>query len=350
MPLNIINGSILKQNVDIIVNAANGKLQSSRGVSGKIFAAAGRKELSAACTEIGGCQVGGAVYTSGFKLSKYIIHAVGPAYIDGKHNEEHLLKSAYLASLKLADELEVESIAFPLISTGICGYPKQAALLTAVEVIGNYLENSDLNVSIVIYNEPKGYITPQQEGIFDSLVEQPKPSLFKRALIAPERRNVSYNNYTSYQMANYDEEAEMLSMSAEPIQYSGNSSIAPIDFDKVLSKVEKTFTERLFELIDEKEMSDTEVYKRANIDRKLFSKIRSDYDYKPSKNTCLALAIGLRLSIDETNDLLSRAGYILSKSSKQDVIIAYYIERENYNIHQINETLFVYKQKLLGSN
>ena len=152
MPLHIIENDIVCMATDAIVNAANRALRPGSGVCGAIFRAAGYDELARACREIGHCEVGEAVITPGFRLSaRYIIHAVGPIWQGGCQNEAQLLRSSYVRSLELAVSNGCKSIAFPLISSGVYGYPREDALDIAVKAIREFLEEHELTVYLVLY-------------------------------------------------------------------------------------------------------------------------------------------------------------------------------------------------------
>ncbi|HOQ10523.1 MAG TPA: macro domain-containing protein [Syntrophomonadaceae bacterium] len=325
MPLHLVRNDITKMKVDAIVNAANSALQRGGGVCGAIFAAAGARELQEACNKIGGCKVGEAVITPGFRLpAKYIIHTVGPVWQGGKANEPQLLRNCYINSLTLALEHKCESIAFPLISSGIYGYPKDQALHVAVSAISEFLFTHEANVYLVLFD--KNAVT-LSEKLFSAITKYIDDNYAEEHLLRERRRGI-----------------ELLDTSYHHIQESPRRSL-----EHILDQLDESFSEMLLRLIDEKGLTDVETYKRANIDRKLFSKIRSNKDYHPSKVTALALAIALKLNLDETLDLLSKAGYTLSPSSKFDVIIQYFIEEGNYNIFEINEALFYFDQPTLGS-
>ncbi len=337
MPFKIIRNDITKTEVDAIVNAANTSLLPGGGVCGAIFAAAGYDKLEATCREIGHCDTGGAVITKGFNLpAKYIIHTPGPVYTDGRHNEEELLYSCYKSSLELAKRKRVKSIAFPLISSGIYGYPKAEALRIATNAVMDFLENNEMNVYLVVYDRSAFEISSKlfsdvEEYIDEKLMlpndlhrraNEPGTSLdFKQAYMAP---------------------AAMMSTAA--IRKPKQSGL-----DEIIRKMDASFSERLLQLIDESGMTDAQVYKRANVDRKLFSKIRNNREYKPSKVTAVAFAIALRLNMDTARDLIEKAGYSLTHSNKFDIIIEYFIENKNYDIFEINEVLFKFDQPLIGA-
>ncbi|MEH7381458.1 macro domain-containing protein [Bacillus sp. JJ1533] len=336
MPLEIVRNDITQMKVDVIVNAANTELKMGGGVCGAIFRAAGVDELQAACDEIGSCQVGQAVITDAFHLpAKFIIHTPGPIWQDGSQNEAKLLQSSYSHSLELAKLHQCESIAFPLISTGIYGFPKEDALQIAVSTIGSFLMEHDMLVYLVVFDKSsfgmsKKLFTSIHEYIDEHYVDEFETT-FSRV------RNIEH-------------------YSAEPIQ-DVQEKLYDIDDNnqvqshliQLVNQLDESFSERLFRLIDERGMTDVETYKRANIDRRLFSKIRNEADYTPKKKTAIAFAIALQLNIDDTMHLLSSAGYTLTPSSKFDVIIEFFINRANYNIHEINEALFMFDQPLLGA-
>ncbi|MEO2075862.1 MAG: macro domain-containing protein [Bacillus sp. (in: firmicutes)] len=334
MPLEIVRNDLTKMKVDAIVNAANTGLQMGGGVCGAIFRAAGVGELQAACNQIGGCLVGEAVITDGFNLdAKYIIHTPGPIWQGGTNQEADFLKNSYFNSLELAKKYQCESIAFPLISTGIYGYPKEEALQIAISTISSYLLQHDLFVYLVVFDKSSFGISKK---LFQSIEEYIDENYVDEAGLTFNR-----NRLEPYVLEEMREE--------EPVLEHEIFKEAEYSLVNLLDQLDESFSERLLRFIDEKGMTDVETYKRANLDRRLFSKIRTSADYSPKKKTAVALAISLQLDFEETLELLSAAGYTLSQSSKFDVIIQYFIHQANYNIHQINEVLFSFDQPLLGA-
>ncbi|MEH7098045.1 macro domain-containing protein [Neobacillus vireti] len=332
MPLEMVRHDITKMNVDVIVNAANTGLRMGGGVCGAIFSAAGARELQAACDQIGGCQTGEAVITDGFNLAaRYIIHTPGPIWEGGRHQEEALLKSCYLNSLELAKKHQCESIAFPLISTGIYGFPKEQALQIAVSAISSFLLNHDMLVYLVVFDKRSFGLTKK---LFSSINEYIDEHYVDEA-------EMSFNrNREEPYILEQRQEADTLQQDLfQEAEYS---------LVDLLDQLNESFSDRLLRFIDEKGLTDVETYKRANIDRRLFSKIRNEADYTPKKKTAVAFAIALQLNLAETNELLEAAGYTLSRSSKFDVIIEFFVQQANYNIHEINGALFAFDQPILG--
>ena len=329
MPLQIIRNDITKMAVDAIVNVANESLLGGGGVDGAIHRAAGSKLLDE-CKTLGGCKTGKAKITGGYNLpAKYVIHTVGPIYEDGKHNEKALLESCYHESLALAKEHNCETVAFPLISSGVYGYPKDQALKVAVDVISDFLLKNDMTVYIVIFDKAAYKIS---EKLFSDIAEYID------------------DNYVD-EHTDYRRESMRMNMPIQPIMAADMCECKAFsdDLDAKLKQIDESFSQMLLRKIDEKGMTDTECYKKANIDRKLFSKIRSDVHYKPSKPTAIAFAISLELTLSETEDMLKKAGFALSHSNKFDIIIEYFISKGNYNIFEINEALFAFDQSLLGA-
>lgn len=328
MPFNIIRNDITKLNVDAIVNAANSRLMAGGGVCGAIFKAAGEDKLQKACDKIGFCGIGEAVITKGFDLkAKYIIHTVGPVYGKNPADEEQQLYSCYVNSLELANKKGIQSIAFPLISSGIYGYPKAEALKIASRAIKDFLSKNDMQVYLVVYDKSSFQIS---EKLFSDV-----QSYIDERMVKPDtrRREVRY--------------CATMSSPAVEEKICSVPKAAKGTLEDFLNVKTETFSQMLLRIIDEKAMTDVEVYKRANIDRKLFSKMRKK-DYSPKKATVFALIIALKLNMSEAKKLLSRAGFAFNESSKFDLIIEYFIENENYNIFEINETLFAFDQQLLG--
>lgn len=349
MPFEMIRNDITQMQVDAIVNAANTALAPGGGVCGAIFRAAGWDDMQRACREIGHCDAGQAVITKGFDLqAKYVIHTPGPIWQGGTQGEAQLLRSCYISSLQLAKKKKCKSIAFPLISSGIYGYPKAEALRIAVDAISTFLTDNEMQVYLAVFDRSTVFISEKlfsgiQAFIDDNYVEEHRFSRDRQTELLFHERQLHEQEMQMPQTF----QASMPSMPAAAAEPSGQGKKARSLRD-LLHQLDDTFSEMLLRLIDEKGMTDVEVYKRANIDRKLFSKIRKS-SYNPSKQTAIALAIALRLNLDETKDLLGRAGYALSHSNKFDVIIEYFISEGIYDIYEINEALFTFEQKTLGA-
>lgn len=342
MPFEILRNDITNMNVDVIVNAANTNLLNGSGVCGAIFKAAGLKELQAECDLIGYCNTGEAVITKGYNLNaKYVIHAVGPIYKTNNLNQEKQLYNAYYNSLKLATKYNCKSIAFPLISAGVYGYPKDQALSIATKAIDDYLKLHDLHIYLVVFDKKSFKISKTRfkdikKYIDDNYADLHKNNYSNRSVL--EFYDKKLNTEVEY------EEMEEIKLCEDSICESFHIGRS---LDDVISNLDESFSQMLLRLIDEKGLTDVETYKRANIDRKLFSKIRNKVDYTPKRTTAVAFAIALKLSLDETLDLLSKAGYTLSNSNKFDIIIKYFIETQNYNIFEVNEALFEFDQPTL---
>lgn len=341
MPLQIIRNDITKIECDAIVNAANSTLLGGGGVDGAIHRAAG-KGLLLECMKLHGCKVGEAKITKGYKLpAKYVIHTVGPKWKDGKHSEEELLISCYKNSLTLAKEYKCESVAFPLISSGVYGYPIADAFKVAVDTVAEFLMHNDMLVYIVVYNKDAVSVgsklfTDIAQYIDDNYVAEHSP--YDR-----QRIDNCYESMPLPETKFLDECTKAMPTATKMASFDDTA-----DLSDIVDILDESFSEMLLRKIDELGMTDAECYKKANIDRKLFSKIRSNPSYKPSKPTVIAFCIALELSLDETNEMLLKAGFALSHSNKFDVIIEYFIKNRNYNIFEINEALFAFDQNLLG--
>ncbi|MBE6597506.1 MAG: RNase III inhibitor [Ruminococcaceae bacterium] len=317
MPIKIIRQDITKIKCDAIVDPTDIHYSHGGGVDAAIHEAAGA-ELYHACVEQGALEVGKAVITSAFSLPcKYVIHTVGPRWRGGENGEESLLRSCYLESLKLATANKCKSIAIPLIASGTFGFPKDKVLKIAVDEISNFLLENEMLVYIVVFDKTSYSIS---EKLFSDV--------------------------TSFIEDTYEDERFLFK--AKRMEMCDCAPCPSGSLDDMLSQIDESFSQMLLRKIDERGMTDAECYKKANIDRKLFSKIRSDVHYKPSKPTALAFAISLELSLEETEDMLRKAGFALSHSNKFDIIIEYFISRGIYDIYEINEVLYQFDQNGLG--
>ena len=329
MPFEIVRNDIVNMKVDAIVNTANPRPIIGAGTDKAVHDKAGARLLLVR-KEIGNIAVGEAAITPAFDLdANYVIHTAGPIWRDGKSSEEELLASCFRNSLSIAKKNSCESIAFPLISTGSYGFPKPLALQIAVREISSFLMENEMQVYLVVFEKQSFELS---EKLFKSV------SSYIDANYVSDKMNLEYGT-SKVRRRNYED------MLLHESSYEITSKMP--NLDGMLNNLDRGFSETLLDLIDRTGKKDSEIYKKANVDRKLFSKIRNNADYRPSKTTAIAFAIALELNMDETNDLLSKAGFVLSQSSKFDVIVRYFIENKKYDIFELNSVLFEFDQPLI---
>lgn len=404
MPFLIVRNDITKVDADAIVNPSNVDLLEGSGTSRAVFLSAGERKLARACRKIRKCKVGEAVITDAFDLSaKYIVHAVGPVWQDGKHDEEKILYRTYQNSLKLALKKKCDSIAFPLLSSGNYGFPKDRAMKAAVSAFTDFLSEHDMLIYLVLYDKNSfsvgqklfsdvkeyiddHYVDENNEFFSDSRRgrERIRSSVFKeddlRTLCEDDDSPVFYSatgelptdevrdKIPAAKVLPTDETRENLPAAAAPVfaapqmfsdphpsEQSAKSAKkkkfkkSERSLDELIKNMDETFSQMLLRLIDERGLKDSVVYRKANIDRRHFSKIRNNVNYLPTKRTVFSFAIALELTLDETKDLMNRAGYSISNSSRFDIIVSYFLENGIYDIFEINEVLFAYEEPVLGA-
>ncbi len=376
MPYEIVRNDITKMEVDAIVNTANPRPVIGSGTDSAIHKAAG-PELLEARKKIGNIAIGQSVATPAFNLhAKYVLHTVSPAWKDGEHNEEELLSKAYDSALALALKLKCKSVAFPLMAAGSYGFPRDKALLIAVRVISEFTLHHRMKIYLVLFNEKAfslagGMFSGLKSFVDNNYVEDRTREEYSRRR-GRRRRELEemyeyqanygrdYLSDASYSVADYaeldsdDDYSETLSnvsaSTLRPVQekatfYHGMS------LEEVMQQDVSDFREHLMQLLqirNESGEKDSDIYHRASISRQLFNKIINKKGYMPSKPTILQLAIGLKLDVNETKTLLEKAGYALSRSSKMDMVIRYFIENKTYNIQLINIALYDYHLPLLS--
>lgn len=325
MPFRIVRGDITKIHADAIVNTANPNPTVGGGTDTAIYEAAGREKLLAERKKIGKIERGEAVATPAFGLhARYILHTVGPAWVDGSHGEREILRSCYEKTLLLAEKLGCRSVAFPLIATGSYGFPRDEALSIALSEIGKFLLSRDMDVTLAVFDRSSFMLSAETFSDIQEYIDE-------HYVAERERFEYAGRRYRRENTAAQETSASSITMS----------------LDDLLENRGDTFQQRLFKLIDERGLTDVAVYKAANIDRKVFSKIRCKPDYRPKKGTALSFCVALKLSMEETSDLLSCAGLALSPGSKTDVIVAYFITHKVYDIFKINAALFNYGEPAL---
>lgn len=355
MPLKIIRNDIIKMQVDAIVNTANAEPTYGTGVDAAVYRAAGEEALLKARKEIGHLHEGDVAITSGFNLpAKYIFHAVSPLYINGESGEEEKLRSCYRGSLKLAREVNCKSIAFPLIATGGFGYPKEEGLSIAVDEIRSFLLWNDMLVYLVVFDEESTTLGRSLSSALETYIDKnyvaEKQKEEYRTPLFGKRREAKKISFTrpmaaapkSAPEADFDLCEMKISapkcMSAEP-DYSDFLEENQSALQERIKHRTDTFQEYLMYLIDSRGLSNAEVYKRAIITKQLFSKIKLNPNYHPDKATAMRLCVGAKLNLDETKDLLARAGYALSPCDKRDIIFSFFIEHNVFDMIEIDIAL-----------
>ena len=386
MAFQIVRNDITKITADAIVNTANPDPTFMAGTDSAIYQAAGCEKLLAEREKIGPIEEGQVAVTSAFNLNaKYIFHTVGPVWQGGGKGETETVKNCYENCLKKAVELEIDSIAFPLISTGVYGFPKADALIIATSVFSRFLADHELDITLVVFDNEsftlsgkifagvdeyidEHYVaakTGEEYGFAAAAAagsvafEDAEDTLEEAASDLQEKREERRGNRKKNMLRSMRDYSRLEAPLAGSAMLGSNACMAAPEaepakprkqrsLDDLVKNVSETWSESLLRLITEKDYTDTEVYKRANVDRKHFSKIRSDKNYQPKKATALAFALALKLNIDEAKDFLGRAGYAFSPSSKTDLIVQYFIENEVYDIMSINVALYNHDEPLLG--
>ncbi|MGN0732601.1 MAG: macro domain-containing protein [Emergencia sp.] len=368
MPFKIIRNDITKVKADAIVNTANPMPVYAAGTDKAVYEAAGADALLAERMKIGTIPRGGVAVTDAFALDAiYIIHTVGPAWKDGHSGEYETLKNCYLNSLSAAAELGCESIAFPLIATGVYGFPKDKALQIAISEISSFLFTHEMMVYLVVFDDKAFQLSENVVGEVESFIDANYVKASHRCEYreyGDSRRESRRYLRRRYEADGFDDERaeleaeEVMAMecvdkvrilnAVEPMHKLTVAAETEPSLEEQLAATEGSFQEKLFEHIARKGMNNTEVYKRANLDRKHFSKIQCNANYHPSKKTAMALCIALKLDLDESKDLLARAEWAFSPNRKTDLIVMNAILHQQYDINQVNAVLFSYGQECLG--
>lgn len=358
MPLHLVRNDITRMRVDAIVNAANHSLLGGGGVDGAIHRAAGPKLLEE-CRTLHGCETGRAKITRGYNLPcKYVIHTVGPIWQGGGNGEPGMLAACYRNSLALAKEYSCESVAFPLISAGVYGYPKAEALQIAIREISAFLLDNDMTVYMVVFTGNTVELTTKLFGAVKAYIDDVYVDAHYDAAREAMRRPTAQNEPPAPRAAKKHsflgplfERPSRQEEAAFPQDTFADADMfpaAPMSLDDMLAQMDEGFPAMLLRKIDEKHMTDAECYKRANIDRRLFNKIKNNPGYRPGKQTVLAFAVALGLSLEETREMLSKAGFSLTHSSKSDIVVEYCIMNRIYDIFEINQVLFKLDLQPLG--
>ena len=345
MPFEIVRNDITNMCVDAIVNSANPRPVVGLGTDSSIHEKAG-PELLAARQKIGPIAMGQAAITSAFRLhARYVIHTVGPVWDGGSYGEELLLRSCYDQSLKLALEHNCKSVAFPLIATNNYGFPKDKALQIAVAAFSEFLLEHEMLIYLVVFDRGAYRLSEKLFHSIASYIDDHYVDLWEASVYGAEKESRQYSARRRRDRDLFRKSAAMEETAqCAPMEIPKSASLP--DF---LKQADAGFTETLLKLIDKTGKKDSEIYKKANLSKQHFSKIRNNPNYKPSKQTAIALALALELDLEQTKDLIGRAGYALSNSSKFDLIIRYFIEQKNYNVVEINIALYEFDQSLLGS-
>lgn len=349
LPFQIIRNDITKVKADAIVNTANPNVAIGGGVDSAIYKAAGREKLLLARKKIGRLEVGDVALTDAFGLdARYIIHVSGPKWNDGMSGEGECLRGCYDKALNMALYHNCLSIAFPLLATGSYGFPKELGVQIAIDSFTHFLEENEMEITLVVFGD-------DAVNVSGALVDEVRSYIdddYVETTIASE--------YALGSMSSVDRFADVRHVPDDMKGLGGlhtsrcaskpmatESSAESLD-EELKSIYTDSFEKHLRQLINKKGLKNSEVYAAANISKQYFSKIMNG-QVKPSKEKMLALAVGLRLNVDETIDFLRIAGYALSPISQTDKIVEYFIRRGEYNVIKIDILLFDYGLEPLTS-
>ena len=352
MPFTIVRNNITNMMVDAIVNTANPYPVIGDGTDRAIHEAAGDKLLEAR-KKIGAIAPGQAAITLAYDLdARFVIHTVGPVWIDGNHDEKKTLEGCYRNSLKLAMLNKCESLAFPLISSGTYGFPKDLALQIATNTISKFVMHHDIMVYLVVFDKGSYSLS---EKLFNDIESYIDENYVDEQFDIEYRNDIRFNKNLKSEIlfsksADLYERPKELDEMPSPMEsvVCGTVSFEDTDWDDLFDDMDETFSESLLRIIAAKGMTNAQAYNKANIDKKHFAKIKNNKDYRPTKYTVLAFAIALKLSMDETKALMEKAGLALTKSNKFDLIVSYFIEHKKYDVFELNDVLFEYDLPLLG--
>lgn len=366
MPFKIVRNDITKMRCDAIVNTANTKPIIGSGCDYAVYKAAGKRRLSEYREKnIGEVPEGDVFLTPGFRLpARYIIHAVSPLYIDGAHGEEEKLRVCYRKSLSLAWEQRCRSIAFPVISTGSFGYPKQEGIRIAADEIQAFLQNHEMLIYLVVFDaqsarygkrfdkdlqayidenyvdakhhEEYGIQTMALQREQDDEVCRPDETELDDALRQPDGTDLDDESFSPYEDDLYEDDLYEVDSDEDTEEENAFTQLHESKLEERMKHLTDSFSEYLLYLIEEKGMTNADVYKRALVDKKTFSKIKNHAEYHPQKMTAMCLCMGAKLNLDETRDLLARAGYALSPCDKTDIIFSYFIENQIYDMIELD--------------
>lgn len=345
MPFEIVRNDITKMTVDAIVNSANPRPRVGLGTDSAIHEAAG-PELLAARKVIGNIATGQAAITRAFRLhAKFVIHTVGPVWDGGSYGEEQLLRNCYDNALRLALEHNCRSIAFPLIATNNYGFPREKALQIAVSAFSAFLLEHEMQIYLVVFDRSAFQLSEKLFHSITSYIDQHYVDSWEKAVYGPDGNTRRQIRQRRMDRDLYEASCDRTEMRP----FAGAMEPARTSLPDWLKQADAGFSETLLKLIDKTGQKDSVIYKKAHVSKQHFSKIRNNPNHKPTKETAIAFALALELDVEQTNDLIGRAGYTLSNSSKFDLIIRYFIEQKKYDIVQINMALYEFDQTLLGS-
>ncbi|NHM14081.1 macro domain-containing protein [Xiamenia xianingshaonis] len=370
MPLHIVRDDIANMRTDAVIVPANPKLLIGGGAGEAVARIAGRGRLQAACDEIGGCAVGKAVVTPAFDFpANMIVHAVGPVWKGGESGEADALFSCVSEALRAASRAGAETMALPLLATGSFGFPSGLAIDIETRAIQAFLDACEADVWLVFYDRAS---MRAGRSMFDAIAEYIDDVYVGEHGFEATRAFRDYASTEGFvphvaQSSARPSSAPPPMMAPSP-DFSAKPSrgglfkrkrkrkgapapaptLEPQSLAERLAQLDESFAQTVLRLIDERGLTDVEVYKRANMSRQLFAKIRKDDGYRPTKKTACALVFALGLDHADAVALLARAGFALSHSSKFDVIVEYFLVNDIHDIFQVNEALFAYDQPLLG--